>query len=106
MGNYTKAQSFYDKVLTLDSENSDACFNKGLVLAGQKNYDDAIKCFEKVIQLSPDYPYAYYSLGMSYEQKGDITKAVEYYYLYSGIEEDETMQNTIKQKIKKLESQQ
>ena len=102
-GNNTKALSFYDKLLTMDKNNTDAYFNKGLVFANQKNYDDAIKCFERVIQLSPEYPYAYYSLGMSYEQKGDISKAIEYYYLYSGIEQDETMLNAVKQKIKELE---
>ncbi len=102
-GNNTKALTFYDRLLTLDKDNSDAYFNKGLVLAAQKNYDDAIKCFERVIQLSPEYPYAYYSLGMAYEQKGDTEKAVEYYHLYSGLESDETMLNTVKQKIKELE---
>ena len=102
-GNNTKALSFYDKLLTIDSNNTDAYFNKGLVLANQKNYDDSIKCFERVIQLSPEYPYAYYSLGMAYEQKGDVSKAIEYYYLYSGIEQDETMLNAVKQKIKALE---
>ena len=102
-GNNTKALSFYDKLITLDKNNYDAYFNKGLVLANQKNYDDAIKCFERVIQLSPEYPYAYYSLGMAYEQKGDMNKALEYYYLYSGIEKDETMLNSVKQKIKSLE---
>ena len=102
-GNNTKALSFYDKLLTLDKDNSDAFFNKGLVLANQKNYDDAIKCFERVIQLTPDYPYAYYSLGMAYEQKGDTSKALEYYYLYSGIEHDEKMINSVQQKIKALE---
>ena len=102
-GNNTKALSFYDKLLMLDKNNTDAYFNKGLVLANQKNYDDAIKCFERVIQLSPEYPYAYYSLGMAYEQKGDTSKAIEYYYLYSGIEQDETMLNAVKQKIKALE---
>ena len=69
----------------------------------QKNYDDSIKCFERVIQLSPDYPYAYYSLGMAYEQKRDVAKALEYYYLYSGIEKDENMLKAVKQKIKSLE---
>lgn len=102
-GNNTKALSFYDKLLSMDKNNPDAYFNKGLVLANQKNYDDAIKCFERVIQLTPDYPYAYYSLGMSYEQKGDSAKALEYYYLYSGLEKDETMLNSVKQKIKDLE---
>jgi tetratricopeptide (TPR) repeat protein len=102
-GNNTKALTFYDRLLTLDKNNADAIFNKGLVLANQKNYDDSIKCFERVIQLSPDYPYAYYSLGMAYEQKGDNSKALEYYYLYSGIEQDEKMLNAVKQKIKTLE---
>ena len=102
-GNNTKALSFYDRLLSIDKDSSDAYFNKGLVLANQKNYDDAIKCFERVIQLSPDYPYAYYSLGMAYEQKGDTEKALEYYYLYSGVEKDEKMLNTVRQKIKTLE---
>ena len=102
-GNNTKALSFYDKLIAIDKENPDAYFNKGLVLANQKNYDDAIKCFERVIQISPDYPYAYYSLGMSYEQKGDTGKALEYYYLYSGLEKDEKMLNSVKQKIDALE---
>lgn len=102
-GNNTKALSFYDKLLAMDKNNTDAYFNKGLVLANQKNFDDAIKCFERVIQLTPDYPYAYYSLGMAYEQKGDSSKALEYYYLYLGVEQDENMQNSVKQKIKSLE---
>ena len=56
-----------------------------------------------MITLSPDYPYAYYSLGMAYEQKKDIDKALEYYYLYAGIEKDEKMLNVVNQKIKILE---
>ena len=101
-GNNTKALSFYDRLLSLDKNNADAYFNKGLVLANQKNYDDAIKCFERVIQLTPEYPYAYYSLGMSYEQQGDTEKALEYYELYLGLEKDEKMVNTVKQKISAL----
>lgn len=103
IGNNSKALSFYNKLILIDSTNSDAYFNKGLVYAAQKNYDEAIKCFEKVIQLSPDYPYAYYSLGMAYEQKGNTSKALDYYYLYSGIEQNEKMLNAVKEKIKSLE---
>ena len=103
LGNNAKAISFYDKLLIIDSDNVDAYFNKGLILANQKNYDECIKCFDKVLSISPDYPYAYYSLGMAYEQKQDIDKALEYYYLYAGIEKDEKMLNMVNQKIKQLE---
>ena len=102
-GNNSKAISFYDKVLMIDKGNTDAYFNKGLVLANQKQFDESIKCFEKVIELSPEYPYAYYSLGLAYEQKGIKDKAVEYYTLYTGIETDDTMINIVNQKIKNLE---
>lgn len=103
-GNNAKAIDFYDKIISMDKNCSDAYFNKGLVFANQKNYDYAIKCFEKVIELSPDYPYAYYSLGMAYELKNMPEKAVEYYLLYTGIESDEKMLNIVNQRIKQLDS--
>ena len=40
---------------------------------------------------------------MAYEQKDEPAKALEYYYLYSGIESDEKMLNVVNQKIKQLE---
>ena len=88
----------------IDKDSTDAYFNKGLVYANQKNYDEAVKCFEKVIDLSPEYPYAYYSLGMCYELKNMSEKAIEYYHLYTGIETDEKMINLVNQKIKQLEA--
>ena len=64
----------------------------------------AIKCFEKVIEISPEYPYAYYSLGMSYELKDMPERAIEYYHLYTGIETDEKMIDMVNQRIKQLEA--
>ena len=103
-GNNARALSFYDKIISIDSNSTDAYFNKGLVYANQKNYDEAIKCFEKVTELTPEYPYAYYSLAMAYELKNMPQKAIEYYLLYSGIESDEKMLNLVKQRIKELEA--
>jgi tetratricopeptide (TPR) repeat protein len=104
LGNNAKAISFYDKIILLDRDCTDAYFNKGLVYANQKDYDEAIKCFEKVIELSPEYPYAYYSLGMSYELKDMPERAIEYYHLYTGIETDEKMIDMVNQRIKQLEA--
>jgi len=103
LGNNTKAIGFYDKIITIDKDCTDAYFNKGLVYANQKNYDDAITCFEKVIELSPEYPYAYYSLALTYELKNMPDKAIEYYHLYTGIETDSKMLSIVNQKIKELE---
>jgi tetratricopeptide (TPR) repeat protein len=103
-GNNAKAISFYDKIISIDKDSTDAYFNKGLVFANQKKYDDAIKCFEKVTELTPEYPYAYYSLAMAYELKDNPKKAIEYYLLYLGVEKDEKMISLVKQRIKELEA--
>lgn len=104
LGNNAKAISFYDKIITIDKNSTDAYFNKGLVFANQKKYDDALTCFEKVIELSPEYPYAYYSTALTYELKEMPEKAIEYYNLYLNVEKDEKMQNIVKQKLKQIEN--
>jgi len=103
-GDSDKAIGFYNKIIALNKDCTDAYFNKGLVLANQKKYDECIKSFEKVIEISPEYPYAYYSLGMAYELKNKPQKAIEYYLLYTGIESDEKMLHLVKQRIKELEN--
>ena len=105
LGNNTKALSFYDKIITIDKDCTDAYFNQGLVYANQKDYSEAIKCFEKVIQLSPENPYAYYSLALTYELESNVDKALEYYYLYIGLESDQKMLNIVNSKIKQLEAE-
>lgn len=62
-GDLTTASEYYnqqllafDKAITLDPGNADAWFNKAFALAGLKRYDEAIAAFDKVKELSPDYP--------------------------------------------------
>ncbi len=41
--------------------------------------DEAAGYFEKAIQMKPDFAEAYYDLGMVYQQRGDVARAVESY---------------------------
>ena len=40
--------------------------------------DKAIEYYEKVIELSPDYSWAYYNLASIYFEQGDKEKAVNF----------------------------
>ena len=104
LGNNDKALGFYDKIIEIDKDCTDAYFNKALVFANDKKYAEAITCFEKVVELSPENPYAYYSLGLTYELCKNISKSLEYYYLYIGLESDEKMLEIVNKKIKQLEA--
>lgn len=50
---YTKAEEIYDAVLALRPEAEDAYFLRGNVRMHLGNYNDAIKDFEKVIEMDP-----------------------------------------------------
>lgn len=104
LGNTEKATLFYEHATESNQEYADAWFNLGLTYAHAKRHKDCIKCFEKVIKLTPNYPYSYYALGLAYEAMGDNFNAIENYTLYKGFEADEKMLETIEAKIKALEN--
>lgn len=55
------------------------CYIQGTAYYEQKKYDEAIKQFKKVIELSPNMSLGYYALGLSYQAKGAFKEAVSYY---------------------------
>jgi len=47
------AISFFKKILKQDAKNIDALYNYGLALNQLKKYQDAITCFDKVLDIDP-----------------------------------------------------
>lgn len=63
--------------------NPEMLFNFGRILynrGGKDDRKDAEKLWLEAVRLQPSYSNALYSLGLLYENRGDKTKALEYYY--------------------------
>ena len=56
-----------------------ACNNFGIVLANRGQFDEAIACFEKALELKPDSAEAYFNLGLVQARHGQIDKAIAHY---------------------------
>jgi tetratricopeptide (TPR) repeat protein len=54
----------------------DKNLSRGIDLFTEGKYDDAIKCFEKVIEKFPENIEGHYNLGLSYLRKGDVNQAI------------------------------
>jgi tetratricopeptide (TPR) repeat protein len=50
-------------------------YNLGVVLYEQEKFDQAVSCFQKIIQAKPQDAITYLHLGISYKQQKLLTKA-------------------------------
>ena len=54
-------------------------FDRGVVLAGlRKNYD-AINCYQKTLELSPEFNSAFWNMAILYQREGKIQELLELY---------------------------
>jgi len=79
-GNYQKAIYLLNKLIKMHPTNQDYYLDLGTVyLHGYNDADKALVNFEKAAELNPEHPSVYTDIGMAYEKKGDIDKAIEFY---------------------------
>ena len=43
--------------------------------AAERNYDEAIECYQKAIELNPDFAGAYNNMGLAYQYLGKQDEA-------------------------------
>ncbi len=60
------------------NELSKLASNAGTILAETGQYDDALKRFKSAVDLDPDCPYPYSSIGAIYSIKGEMEQAIKY----------------------------
>ncbi len=77
LGKYPLALKAYKKSLEYRT-NTIALYRSGKIYLGMKDYDEAIKFFEKLIKLDASMRIAYYHLGAAYLNKKDFIKAYKY----------------------------
>jgi tetratricopeptide (TPR) repeat protein len=89
---------------TADSNNINLQLNFAFFSEKSGQWDRAIKRFEKVLKIKPDFIEAYLHLADAYEQKGDKAKAIESLETYMSKTDDVTAKTEIQEYINKLKT--
>ena len=76
---HTESKEFIDKLLTFNPNMPEAIVRLGIVYSENKEYNKAIDCKSKAIEIKPDYAYAYYSRGYTKDDLSDYHGAIEDY---------------------------
>ena len=75
---YTDAESAFNQLIILDSNNYFYYNTLGAIYANQKKYEDAIKCYKKAIELNKKYPKCLINLGVLLLNKGEYKDSCRY----------------------------
>jgi len=86
----------YQNPQTYNRYNPSIYLNLGVIYYKKKEYNQAIKKFEKCIELNPLFANAYFNLGIIYREKGKSDKAQAYF------EKSVELNPVFKQKIDNL----
>ncbi len=76
---FDKAISLSIKALEKTPKDSNALYLLGISYARKKMFQEAVDALVQVTQLNPDFPPAYFELGVCYQQQNDPERALEYY---------------------------
>ncbi len=88
-----------------DSNNVNLQLNFAFFSEKSRQWDRAIKRFQKVLVIQPDFIEAYLHLADAYQQKGDKAKSIESLEAYLSKTDDVTVKAEIQDYINKLKSE-
>ena len=77
--NLQDAQNYYQKVLKINPNHSQALNNIAVFFTNSKDYQKAKSCYEKAVEINPNYADAHYNLGNIFKKLGDLQKALSCY---------------------------
>lgn len=73
---YQKSYEYYNKSLSINSNNSQTYNNVGNILYESKQYDKALEAYFKALQINPDYIDARINVANIYRAKGKFNDAL------------------------------
>jgi tetratricopeptide (TPR) repeat protein len=74
-GNAAKATEHFEAATRLNPGRSDAWYDYGVLLFGERKYAEAEQAYRRALEINPDYAEAHNNLGALYEQQGRLDDA-------------------------------
>jgi tetratricopeptide (TPR) repeat protein len=78
-GNYTLAIDLLKRAVDADAKNNMAWDDLGLAYLDSRQDEEAIKSFQKQIEINPYHPYAYNNLGRIYLRQRNYEEAIKWF---------------------------
>ncbi|HHT9132461.1 MAG TPA: tetratricopeptide repeat protein [Candidatus Tripitaka californicus] len=82
-GRYDDSIAEFKKAMEHDPKDAASLFGLGNSYFLKQDFDQAIKCYQEVTQLKPDFPKAHYALALAYRRVGKTDVAEKEFEIYN-----------------------
>lgn len=82
LNNLTEADSSLQKLCAINPNDPSIWFDRGIVLSNLRRNFDAIHCYQKTLELTPDFNDAFWNMAMLYQKEGKLSELIEVYENY------------------------
>jgi predicted O-linked N-acetylglucosamine transferase (SPINDLY family) len=79
IGQFKGACDVYEKALTIDPELARAWYSRGCAANTRQEYIPAARCFQKAVELQPDWLQARHNLARALYEIGDVSEACRHF---------------------------
>lgn len=76
-GRHDEAMACFERCLAIDPDYADAILGKAMVHMARNQFDDAIACAKRIVELTPDDVLAHTNLSVFCQRAGRIAEAEE-----------------------------
>ena len=105
MGDDEMAEMIYKRIIEFFPTNISAFHNLANLYMNNNNYFEAGFIFKQLLKINPNFPQAYFGLGICFEKLGKINDAIRYLRKFSNIKPNSINAAEVKRHLDKLKSQ-
>ncbi|PKL86889.1 MAG: hypothetical protein CVV22_02020 [Ignavibacteriae bacterium HGW-Ignavibacteriae-1] len=87
---FESALAKLDEIISQDSSNAEAHYYSGVAQEGLEDYEKAIECYTKTIEIKPNYVRAFHSRATLNSKIGNFKDVVKDYTILLSIYNDDT----------------
>ena len=105
LGDTEMAELIYFRIIELFPSNISAYNNLGNLYIMLNMYYKAGAAYKELLKISPDFPQAYFALGICFEKLGKINDAIRYFRKFSELKPNSINSPEVKKHLSNLRNQ-
>ena len=105
LGDIEMAEMIYLRIIEFFPSNTTAYNNLGNLYMTLSMYYRAGATYKELLKIRPDFPQAYFALGVCFEKLGKINDSIRYFRKFSEIKPNSINSSEVKKHLSKLRNQ-